>query len=94
MRDLGLQNRADVDIHLGLDFAGGGHDRRQIFTHDLAGLYRDHALAALLHREAHDGQQNHDYTGDQCEFFPAFHRTSTRIALCTDQTVYVRSETV
>ncbi len=63
-------------LHLRLDFTRGGDRRCQIFANYLAGLDRDYSLAALLHGEADDRQQDNDDGRDQRDFFRFLHQPS------------------
>ena len=47
LRDAAHGVCADVDVVLGLDFAGGGHEAGQVLLDDLAGLHGDDAALAV-----------------------------------------------
>ena len=64
---------ADIDVNLWLDFSRCGHYRREVLADHFSCLHRNHALAALLDREPHNGQKYDNSSDDECEFLPVLH---------------------
>ena len=73
MRDFAKGIGSDIGVGLGLDFSGCADHRGDVPALRFSGLYRDDALAALVHCKSNNDEQHESRAYANRHFLPRLH---------------------